>query len=241
MTDRFFTTADDARLWFTTSGPPGDALLLCNGGPGCSDYLAPVAAMVDDALHAIRFEQRGCGQSQRKGPYTLTSAVTDLEQLRGHLGIARWRIAGHSWGADLALAYALHFPAATAQVVCISGGRIHNDRQWHNVYAQRRDTKGELVPPAAYPYNNEVNARMNQSWKDYCKQPDLLARIAALHVPVHYLLAGEDIRPNWPLLQVAALLPQGSVEVMHGAQHSIWLTHPAPFRTALRSALRLSQ
>ena len=235
-----FAAADGARLWFTTSGHGDDAILLCNGGPGCSDYLGPVAAMVDDVLQAVRFEQRGCGRSECRGPYDVATTVADLERLRAHLGITQWRVAGHSWGADLALAYALHFPQRTRQVVCISGGRIHNDRQWHAVYSRRRDDVGELVPPAQSPYNNEVNTRLNQSWQDFCKRPDLLARIAALQVPVHYLLAGEDIRPNWPLLQVAALLPKGRVEIVHGAPHSMWLTHPTPFRAALRRALSLT-
>ena len=241
MLNQFYLASDDAKLWFARSGPQGDPLLLCNGGPGCSDYLGPVAMLIDDALDAIRFEQRGCGHSECKGPYTVDTALSDLEDLRKHLGIDRWRVAGHSWGADLALAYALHFPEQTTQVLCISGGRIHNDRQWHQVYSRRRDEEGELIPPADFPYNNEVNSRMNQSWKDFCKRPDLLLRIAELQVPVHYLLAGEDIRPNWPLLQVAALLPQGSYEIVQGAQHSIWLTHATQFRTALRRALHLSE
>jgi proline iminopeptidase len=169
----------------------------------------------------------------------LHTALADLETLREHLGVARWHIGGHSWGADLALAYALHFPERTAQVVCISGGRIHHDRQWHMVYSLRRDSVGELIPPADIPYNMEVNAQMNQSWKDFCKRPDLLVRLANLQVPVHYILAGEDIRPNWPLQQVAALLPQGSQQIIHGAGHSIWMTHPEPLRSALRAALQL--
>ena len=240
MPDTWWRAADDARLWYATSGPVGDVLLLCSGGPGCGDYLGPIAALVDDALHVVRHEQRGCGRSERKGPYTLAATLDDLERLRAHLGIERWRVAGHSWGADLALAYALHFPARTTQVVCISGGRVHNDRQWHAVYSRRRDEQGELLPPAAMPYNNEVNARMNESWKQFCKRPDLLARLAALQVPVHYLLAGDDIRPNWPLLQVAQLLQHGSAEVIASAQHSIWLTHPQPFRASVRRALGLT-
>ena len=54
MPDTWWHAADDARLWYATSGPVGDVLLLCSGGPGCGDYLGPIAALVDDALHVVR-------------------------------------------------------------------------------------------------------------------------------------------------------------------------------------------
>jgi hypothetical protein len=42
-----FVNSDDAQLWTVAQGH-GVPLVLCNGGPGCCDYLAPVAGMLDD-------------------------------------------------------------------------------------------------------------------------------------------------------------------------------------------------
>jgi proline iminopeptidase len=55
-----FVNSDGARLWTVAHGR-GMPLMVCNGGPGCCDYLAPVAAMLDDIARVIRFEGRGCG------------------------------------------------------------------------------------------------------------------------------------------------------------------------------------
>src|SRR5438046_1868761 len=70
-------------LWVTElgSGPP---MILCHGGPGCCDYLGPVAEMVDDRVHVYRFEPRGCGRSAIDGPYDLATSLADLEALRVH-------------------------------------------------------------------------------------------------------------------------------------------------------------
>jgi len=42
-------------LWTVSSGT-GLPILLCNGGPGCCDYLAPVAQMLDPFNQVSRFE-----------------------------------------------------------------------------------------------------------------------------------------------------------------------------------------
>lgn len=47
---------EGAELWVTEQGV-GEPLVLCTGGPGCCDYLGPVAAMVDDLVRVVRFEQ----------------------------------------------------------------------------------------------------------------------------------------------------------------------------------------
>ena len=40
---------DGGSLWTCESGPDDvPAVLLCSGGPGCCDYLEPVAKMIDN-------------------------------------------------------------------------------------------------------------------------------------------------------------------------------------------------
>ena len=40
-----------------------------------------------------------------------------MEKLREHLGIERWLVLGHSWGATLGLAYAEAHPERTSALV----------------------------------------------------------------------------------------------------------------------------
>ena len=55
------------------------------------------------------------------GPFTIEQAVDDLDQVRAALGFDRWAVAGHSWGAELALRYAARHPDRTIAVAYIAG------------------------------------------------------------------------------------------------------------------------
>ena len=116
--------------------------MLCHGGPGLYDYLEPVAAMVDDLATVHRYDQRGCGRSQDAPPYDIATFVADLEALRAHWGYGAWTVMGHSWGADLALMYALRHPERVAHLVYLSGTGI--DPAWHAEY--RRNRAANLSP-----------------------------------------------------------------------------------------------
>jgi proline iminopeptidase len=229
-----FVSSDGARLWTIAQGN-GLPIVLCNGGPGCCDYLAPVAALLDDRAQVIRFEARGCGRSEGVPPYTVATCLADLEAIRQHYDIERWIVGGHSAGADLALAYALEYPEHLLGCICISGGRIHNDREWHRIYSQRRDQGLEILPPFDYPPNLEVNAEANRSWKQYIQRPSLLKEIAHLDRPVLFLYGDHDIRPSWPVEQVAQLLPNAAFQMIAGADHHIWVTHAEELQAPLRN------
>ena len=75
--------------------------MLCSGGPGCCDYLAPVAAMLEGLATVIRFEPRGCGRSEKVDTYSVATSPADLEAVRQHFNLDKWLVVGHSWGADL--------------------------------------------------------------------------------------------------------------------------------------------
>jgi proline iminopeptidase len=232
-----FVNSDGIQLW-TISHGADVPLVLCNGGPGCCDYLAPIAALLDDIAQVIRFEQRGCGRSGHAASYTVDTCLADLEAVRRHYGIDRWIVAGHSWGADLALIYALRYPEHTRGLICMAGGRVHNDREWHQVYQQKRDQG--LEPPLAwdYPVNLDVNEQVGRSWKQYIQRPSLLKELARLDRPALLLYGADDIRPSWPVEQVAQLLPNARLELIAGANHYIWLTHAEVIRARLREFVR---
>ena len=123
------------RLWTTIQGT-GQPMVLCHGGPGGYDYLSPIADTVSDVCQVVRYDQRGSGRSQPVGPYDVSTFVNDLEGLRKHFNFERWIVGGHSWGAGLALAYAVRFPNRTMAVLHIAGSGI--DPRWHAEYRKNR-------------------------------------------------------------------------------------------------------
>ena len=235
MTIRF-VNREGAKLWTIAEGR-GKPLLLCNGGPGCCDYLGPVAAMVSDMVQVVRFEQRGCGRSDVLPPYDVESCIADIEAIRQSYGFEQWIVGGHSWGADLALGYALAHPQRVVGLVCISGGRIVNDREWHRIYEQKTKEVGELLPEYEYPPNLAVNRQVMQSWKQYIQSPTLLKELAQFATPTLFVYGKQDIRPSWPEEQLAHLLPNATLDLLPDAPHSIWLTHPNELKASLRRFL----
>ena len=100
--------------WGTAGAPP---LLLLHGGPGSGLGPALYRGLDPARWHVIGLDQRGAGRSLPAGSIehnTTAHLLTDLALLRRTLGIDRWWVLGGSWGATLALAYALAEPAAVA-------------------------------------------------------------------------------------------------------------------------------
>jgi proline iminopeptidase len=128
-------TADEGvGLWASGSGR-GTPLVLCHGGPGLWDMFGDVAGMLDDEATVIRWDQRGCGRSQRcAGPWTSERFVADLDAVRRHFGLERIVLLGHSWGAQLALSYALAHPDRVDALIYVSGTGIGPDADWHPAY-----------------------------------------------------------------------------------------------------------
>jgi proline iminopeptidase len=179
--DGFASADDGAQLWYTVEGS-GVAVVFCHGGPGLWDYLAPLAEPLLDVARVTRWEQRGCGRSERRGPYTTERIVADLDQLRAHLGHDRWIVGGHSWGATVALQYALTHPHRVAGLVYVSG--VGLGRAWNRAYHDEADrrltdaqrTRRDELAAAARSVDEEHQYRV------LCWAPDFADRAAALEL-----------------------------------------------------------
>ncbi|HEY1014544.1 MAG TPA: alpha/beta hydrolase [Herpetosiphonaceae bacterium] len=225
----------DGAIWTAAQGA-GPPLVLCPGGPGCPDYLGPVAALIDDVATVIRYDPPGCGRSAPLPAYSIDSCLAALELIRLHHGLERWTVAGHSAGADLALIYALRYPERVERLICLAGGRMNNDREWHAAYSRNRDAGLEPPLDFRFPPNMEVNAQVNADQKRFIQRPRLWREIAELRVPALFVYGAADIRPSWPVEQVARLLPAASF-VLLDADHHLWLGRPDELRAALRDFL----
>ncbi|MGW6772902.1 alpha/beta fold hydrolase [Streptomyces sp. NPDC055037] len=134
--DETVPTDDGVRLWATrTGGGAGEPVILCHGGPGLWDTLEVPAALLP-GTPAYRWDQRGCGRSQRSGPYSTARSIADLEAVRRHFGPERVTLLGHSWGARLALEYALAHSARVGALIYVSGTGIDDDSTWHPAYKE---------------------------------------------------------------------------------------------------------
>ena len=213
-------------------------MLMFNGGPGCDDYLGPVAGMIDDLCRVIRFEPRGCGRSDWDGNYDIDTLLTDAERVRQAYGVDECIVAGHSFGPSVALAYALRYPTRVIGLIGISGGYMLNDRTWSEAYHKGLEEVGEDTGGHEFKADPNVNRKGNCDWRKYIKRPTLFREIADLDIPAVFVNGGNDIRPNWPTQQLASLMPSGRYVEISNAAHMIWLTHAAELKREIRQAVR---
>lgn len=217
--------ANGTRLWVDVRGS-GPAMALLPGGPGLAgDYLEDVATLVEGATTVVIVEPRGCGRSDPADSYEVADLVSDIDAVRSSLAYEQWAIAGHSFGADLALAYALEHPDRIADIVAIAPTGLQDDRDWHRRYEEGLAAGLDQLPDPVPALNADMHAAALASWRRFIKQPDLLRRVADLPMPYVAIIGGDDIRPSWPAEQVATLMPRGRVELIEGAGHFPWWTH----------------
>ncbi len=117
---RMLDVGDGHRIYVEQCGrPDGVPVLVLHGGPGggCSPSMR---RYFDPSVYRIvLFDQRGCGRSRPHASVeanTTWHLVADIERIRETLGIDRFHIFGGSWGATLALIYAITHPDRVAHL-----------------------------------------------------------------------------------------------------------------------------
>lgn len=96
-------------IWYrVVGGGSGTPVILLHGGPGLpSVYLKSLEALGDERA-VVRYDQLGSGYSdpvKDTALFNVPHFVAELDSLRGHLGLERVHVYGHSWGSILALEY----------------------------------------------------------------------------------------------------------------------------------------
>jgi proline iminopeptidase len=198
----------------------GPDVVVLSGGPGCVHYLE----QDELAPHGHRAwfpEPRGVGRSGG-GPHDMEQSVADLEAVREAAGLDRWVVLGHSWGSDLAVRYAVDHPESVAAVVGIAGRGPQRDRTWSEAYEAGAGSE----PVVEIEWVPEVHAALSESFTRWTQTPLLWRRLADCPVPMHLIAAEDDIRPSWPLDQLAALVARGRFSTVPGVPHDFWSTHP---------------
>lgn len=129
-----FVDLATGRLFARTSGDSGPALLLVHGLGGSGAHWHSQLAALGGSCRVVAPDLRGHGRSESKGDaaFDVAAHAADVLALADALGLDRFAIAGHSFGAWVALEIAATHPERVLALALIDPGG---------------DTSGE--PPAA--------------------------------------------------------------------------------------------
>lgn len=198
----------------------GPDVVFLSGGPGCVQYLE--RDDISPPGHRAWYpEPRGVGRSAG-GPHSMEQAIADIEGIREAVGVRSWTVVGHSWGCDLGVRYAVEHPESVTSLVGIAGRGPQRDRTWFEAYEDGKARE----PVVDIDWVPEVHASLSDSFTEWTHRRDLWRRLAECQVPMHFIAAGDDVRPSWPLAQLAELVPQGKLSMKPGMPHNFWATHP---------------
>lgn len=147
-----FTRTTSVPLFFRADGG-GDPLLLLHGGPGAHhDYLYPQMLALAERHRVYTYDQRGGGQSKTDDPAPVTwrTQVDDLALVIREFelvppAVPGPTIVGYSWGALLAMLYAIQCTAdpslvPPARLVLISPAPI--TRAWRDMFEAELAARG---------------------------------------------------------------------------------------------------
>lgn len=246
------TTDDGCNLWTVATGD-GPPIVLVHGGPGWWDVFQYLD-LPGYTLH--RWDQRGCGRSDRRGPYTLDRFVADLETITaGHDKVV---LLGHSWGAALALQYAAAHPDHLSHLILVSSTGLDGPPPDYRSRVEAiladlpsddpwiaRISTGFADRSTALEHARRLNTprfEPNQECADALLAelrtvPDRAAACSRIAVPTLLIHGAADLRPPYVTDSLLEALPNAERVVLDGVAHYPWVEDPDGFQKAVRDYL----
>ena len=167
----------DTRLHVVERGA-GYPVILLHGGPGLdhhefADYLDPLT----DEHRLLLVDQRAQGRSERADPatWTLRQMAADVVSLARALELPSYAVLGHSFGAFVALQWAVEFPDEPGPAIISSG--LPSSR-----YLDRVAERLETFEPV------ELRERVAASWarEQSVETPEDVAALLHDQMPFHF-------------------------------------------------------
>jgi len=136
------------RLHYIDWGGSGRPLILLHGLASSARIWDFTAPLLSERFRVLALDQRGHGLSDMPGSYTFDDVTGDLAAFIAALGLERPVIAGHSWGAGVALRFAADRPETPAAIALIDGGFVErsSSQTWEQAEAMMRPPEINGVP-----------------------------------------------------------------------------------------------
>lgn len=116
-----FVEVTGGKVWYKIVGEGSETpLITLHGGPGYPHgYLEPLED-ISNERSIIYYDQLGCGDSDwvdDKSLWTVEHFVEELQQIVDSLSLQEYHLLGHSWGAALAVMFALTRPSGLKKMI----------------------------------------------------------------------------------------------------------------------------
>jgi 3-oxoadipate enol-lactonase len=260
------TRVGDIKMYYEVHGQGEPLLLIMGFGGSVLDWGCVLPPRLAERYRIIMFDNRGAGRStQPPGPYSIRQMADDAAGLMDALGMERAAVFGASMGGMIAQELALNHPHRVEKLVlgCTSAGgsgRVMAPPEIQAYLEPRTDmTLYQMLwwsAPAGYPQefidaHREIVERKIQSdllypsqlhaYKaqlDAYKAHDAYSRLSSLRMQTLVLVGDRDILiPQENSRILADAIPGARLQIIEGAGHIFWISHPEETFCELREFL----
>ncbi len=169
-----YVPVGDAELYYREIGE-GQPIIILHGGPDFDHtYLLPNLDRLSDSFRLIYYDQRGRGKSARDvqpEDVSIVSDVEDLERVRKYFQLETVALLGHSWGALLALEYAIRHPTRLSHLIIMNTAPVSHEENLLLRKSRREKTPADI---------EELKARASEA-KYQEGDPDTVADYYRVH------------------------------------------------------------
>lgn len=170
---------DGVSIFYLLVGPKtGYPLIVLHGGPGLDHTMfRPWFDRLGDTFLVVYVDLRGQGRSERVDPSTLTLSryARDVSALAKILGLERYALLGHSYGAFVTLAHAVEEKDASHYVIS------HGAASGAKMMAEVRENLARFEPV-------ELRDQVTRSWElePQARTADDVRRLLEMQLPFHF-------------------------------------------------------
>jgi len=128
-TRQYFVTVEHLRVHYIESGSGRTVVMIHGNAGGVEDFEFGVVELLSREYRVVAVDRPGHGKSDRPAgkAETVEYQAELLHRTLSHLGITQPVLVGHSWGAALALAYALKYPDEVSAMVLLAPAAYADD------------------------------------------------------------------------------------------------------------------
>jgi len=157
-----FVRGGAGKLRVSDGGEGGVPVVLVHGLGSELETWRPVLDRLRGSRRAVAYDQRGHGQSEAAGEYSIAALAEDLGRVVEQLGLPQFWLVGHSFSGTVVGAYAAEHPEKVAGAVYVDAvGDASRSAPEMKEYFRRHDADmtperlqsayGEMLGPKAAP------------------------------------------------------------------------------------------
>jgi proline iminopeptidase len=220
----YMTTLGGLKAWFKVRGDGPVCLFPTPGWGASSDLYFNTLQPLERTWTMVYLDTRGSGRSERTSQpeaYRLGRFISDLDELRAHLGERHVWVMGHSMGGLLAQLFALDYPKSCEGLILLNSAAALDSEAEADIEMRKNRRKSEPWFADADSAYSGADPQSDAEFKDYLRRifPFYFHDVAKMHS------VGEALEAETYSIEAYAIMTVNEAEVRKGVLDRLGEVH----------------